>query len=226
MDIKSRAKLLKKFIEICDTEIFPKKQLKVYIFNKSFFSDNHTASYNNTQYLKMILIIPVILFLFILSKIIFLVKRNLSNRQNVILLTHSLKSIKIGFQSESYFVLKQKNLLNMDLIKLASIACHEVRHRVQYCHITTSPNEGEKCYESAELLKQYKDGRLKAIELLNQMKIKKEDLEYESDAHFIQSILKKRLKEEFPNGSLSITEFRIFIQKNKNLLIWRNPYLK
>jgi hypothetical protein len=226
MNIKARAELLKKFIEICDAEIFPEKQCTVYLVNKSSVRGGATASYNNTEYLKMILFTPFILFLFALSKIIFLVKRSSSNRKNVILQSYVVKTIKIGFHPESYFVMKQKHLLNMDLVKLASIACHEVRHRVQYYHITSSSHEVEKCDENAELFKLYSAGRLKSIDTLNRKKVKKKDLECEGDAYFIQNILTKRLKDEFPDGSFSIAEFRIFIRENKDILVWRNSYLK
>jgi uncharacterized membrane-anchored protein len=226
MDIKSRAELLKMFIEICDTEIFPERKGSVYVVNKSFIGGNETASYNNTKYIKMVLLTPVILFFFALAKITFLVKKSLKNYQNLIWLSYSMRSIKIGFERESYFVKKQKDLLNNDLVKLASIACHEVRHRVQHYHVASFFNVSKKHCENAELLEIYSAGRLNAQESLNRSKVKKCDLECESDAYFIQNIITKLLNDEFPNGSFSFEEFRTFVQENKNLLIWRNPYLK
>jgi hypothetical protein len=226
MSIKDRAELLKKLIEICDKEIFPERQCTVHVVNKSFISGGNTASYNNPEYLKMVLFTPVILFLFVCSKISFFIKRSLRNRQNVILCSYNAQCIKIGFYRESYFVMKRKDLLDMDLVKLASIACHEVRHRVQYYHSTGMLHEDEKSYGNVKLLEIYGAGRLKARGSLDRTKVKKDDLECESDAYFIQNILTKRLNDQFLDGIFSIAEFRTFVRENKNLLIWKNPYLK
>lgn len=224
MDIKKRAELLKKFIEICDKEIFPANPLTVYVVNKSFINSTNTASYNNTDYFRMVMFTPVIFFSFIFTQMLFFIKRTLRQRKNLIIRTYRLRYIKIALDCESYFVTKHKPLLGMDAIHLASIACHEVRHRCQYRY-GRKGIQNERSSNDLKLLELYESGRLKAGEKLA-LKAMKYNWELESDAYFIQILIKNRLVEKFSEEGLSISDFRIFIQENKKLLTWENPYLK
>lgn len=227
MNIKQRAELLKNLIEICDTEIFPTNPIDVHIINKSLRDNPDTASYNTTLYFKMMVFVPLIIIIFVIVKMMFFLKRNSLHRQYVVMAFDNLRLIRIGMKSESYFVTKQKHLLKMDALKLASIACHEVRHRVQYHYIEGMLTKICKPHVDLGLLERYRLGRLKAqTAIASSLKVNKNDLETECDARFIQHIIEKRLSEKFPDGKFSDADFRNFIQENKELLIWENPYLK
>jgi hypothetical protein len=224
MDIRKRAELLMRFIEICDAELFPNKPVTVYVINKSFISGRDTASYNNPLYLKMILLVPIIIIQYGITQLLFLAKPSLQRRKKVILSSYLLRSIKIACSRESYFVKKQKDLLGMDGIKVASIACHEVRHRFQYYYGRGELNKDGESYEDKNLFASYEAGRLKAHTFLK--KLGEDDLEEESDAHFVQQVLIKRLVEKFPDGAFSKDDFRTFVKENKKILTWRNSYLR
>lgn len=213
MNIKARAELLKSFIEICDTEIFPAKPASVYVINKASTNDKNTvASYNQALYLKMLWVVPLMVLYSLSRQVLFLLKKTLQRRKSLISTIYFLRTIKTAIRHESYFAVKQKHLLEMDLIKIAGIACHEVRHRFQFYDIT---NKLKAC-ENVRLLEVYNASR---------SKIKSYE-ELEIDARFVQYQITKRLFEKFPDGSFSKTDFRTFVQENKEILAWRNPHLK
>ncbi len=226
MSIKRQAEMLKKFIEICEEEHFPNNTLDVHILNQSVLENTNTASYNHGYYIKFLLLPFAFLVAYLYGGIVFFFKRSLQNRHNIMIACNALRFIKIILGGESYFITKQKHLQNMNAVRLAGIAYHEVRHRFQHYYIKGKMTKRGQTYENKQLLSIYEAGRESAIESLTFKKIKKDQLELECDALFVQHIFTKYLTQRFPDGNINEKDFRAFVRENKNLLIWENPYLK
>ena len=90
--IKEKIEILKRFIEICDSEIFPQKPICIYVINNSLFNDQNIASYNNQKgNLKILIYIVLLPLMYIWSLILLKIRKTSESKHTFVNIVYTIK---------------------------------------------------------------------------------------------------------------------------------------
>ena len=222
-----REKKLKRFIEICDAEVFPKNPLKVFITRKRF-GERGLASLTLKGHTRYFILESIVTTLFKYSLLLLLYpfvprfiprrkwRRDLGYYQY--LMVHLLRSMRNMW----YLVIPCTHYSKKNDLDLAYIAWHEVRHRVQIENKYTFDTIEKKNDEM--LIAAFKNVRpLFEETLLIDTRYEKSEITREIDAEFIAWSMETYAKRELPDiNNISEEVFRNFVKDYISLLTWKN----
>ena len=229
MNIHERANKLKRFIEICDSELFPHKPLGVHCVNKRYAPRGMVAlnilrSRNCKYYIDRISLFSSIISGYF-SSLSF--KKTKWSRRFLLQAQGAFRFLKISSHTMWYEIKNCRAIGTHSDLEMVRTACHEVRHRVQ---IQKAYEKGEISLENEEKLRIIFKGN---HEMLRKLFISTGtyanwEINREIDAHFIAMLMESYMKAEIKtiNASISEESFRAFVRSYSHLMKWKNPDLE
>jgi len=217
---------LKRFMEICDAEIFPGSTCKVYIANKRY-RERGMASFNlrDASLDKTFVYLCIVFLRYIRSTVLYFFSRKRIYKCNKLRYLGLIGYHRRRLHKTWYQIVLKSSYASQTDLELAYIAWHEVRHRVQFLRkytldkITKEQEEG--------LLASFRQVRPILDEGSEISRYHESEFDREVDANFIAWALETYAKREFENlDSISEEIFKSFVITYTKLLTWKNPDLE
>lgn len=214
---------LKRFIQICDSEIFPTNPSKVFIVNKRY-RERGMASFNlrDMPLYQTLIYLLVSFFDYGWNIFLYLITNQRKYERNTL---HALGLS--GYHSKSlnpiWYQVNIKSVYSKQTdFDLAYIAWHEVRHRVQMASAYTYDQVDSD--DEKGLLKFFNDtGTILDSYVLDSPEYSDSEKNRETDANFIAHCLEIYAKREIGTDTITEEVFRNFTKEYLKLLTWKNP---